>query len=179
MSFQNDPTLEYLAEVADKATKEASMFISGTGVVPTSFGNHGGGISDPDESMAFHCQNANLRAEANAMNYLADAPVVGTGLKPYADVLNTADQTLMYAVNNPGYMMPGKTASEEIPDELHYEIMKSANLFHEYIPTKEDWMAIYETALEKTANDVEEFITAAIEDGYFDAVGLDDIIDLL
>jgi hypothetical protein len=188
MDYRNDPNFQYFSHVADMA-KSASIQLGGTGVTPTGFGNQGGGMSDPDEAMAFHAQNAAMRAEANAMNYLGDAPVTGTGLRPYADLLNLNDQSIAYSVNNPGYMAPQKTANNidwdyEPTIEEHEELMKTASvngeaLFYNYIPTQQDWFAIQAAVNEKTASDVQNFFVDAYNNGYFEANGLEDTIPFI
>jgi hypothetical protein len=187
MDYINDPNYQYFSQVAGMA-KTASIQLGGTGVTPTGFGNAGGGMSDPDEMMAFHSQNASMRAEANAMNYLGDAPVVGTGLRPYADLLNLNDQTIAYSVANPGYMEPQKTASidwdYEPTEEEHYDLMKSASiddelLFDGFVPTQDDWYAIQAAVNEKTASDVENFFIDALNSGYFEANDMEDTIPYL
>lgn len=185
MDYRNDPNFQYFSQVADM-TKAASIQLGGTGVTPTGFGNAGGGMSDPDESMAFHSQNTSMRSEANAMNYLGDAPVVGTGLRPYADLLNMNDQTVAYSVMNPGYMAPQKTASNidwdyEPTEDEHIELMKSASidgepLFEQVVPAVQDWHAVVAAVNEKTASDTAAFFQNALESGYFEAHGLEDTI---
>jgi hypothetical protein len=141
--------------------------------------------------MAINSQVAGMRLQNTFMNLLADAPMVGTGLRKYVDVLNLNDQTVAFAVNHPSYAeamapVPGKAASiggidwdYEPTEDEHYDLLAGSGLFQEYVPSKEDWAAIQSVVNEKTASDTITFLQNAVQNGYFHSLGLDDTIPVI
>lgn len=187
MNFQllqmtgQDPLLD-LAIAASNTVKSAAIGVGGQQAIPTVFGNHGNGMTDPNPANANYSALAAQRAQANQLNYTNDGQITGTNLLPYASVLPTNFQTIATAMNPPMAQQaapmeqvpmgdPQKSASYQQSFDAHMQGLAQNGYFTHVVPGNADeWNNIVNETKTASINEAYSLVAAMSNAGYLDAV---------
>lgn len=168
----HDPLFALAQQAMSKA---AAINTGGMQVRQTAFGNFGGGMTDPDPSMAFNSQLGDARSQANLHNFV-DEQATGTNLRPYQGEINEKDQVMAYAVNpqtsqgmNQPSMPPVPQPKMASNDEAEYTFQKWASesgLFQQFVPDSAIYSELVKIASMDAETDTELAIANMIGNGY-------------